>query len=173
MHGGLPGEGVLNLRFDGYISSIVVALLNCLACSGLVYCLYSTWAALSSTGKAPFSTEEQIHNTRLCLTVRNPWAPGQVHFCGSPSLIVRNTQYNGPKLPLRSLTSLGFAEFSVSCLKNLSHSHARVHRQGKEISAFVIMLTAVIRTRLKNLTIWCPRRWASDEELNFVEIMNS
>ena len=40
----------------------------------------------------------------------------------------RNTQYTGPKLPLRSLTSLEFTEFSVSGLTNLAHSLGAVHK---------------------------------------------
>ena len=42
-------------------------------------------------------------------------------------------------LPLRSLTSLWFAEFSVPCLTNFAHSLGAVHKHGKEIAAFVIV----------------------------------
>ena len=53
----------------------------------------------------------------------------------------RNTEYHGPKLPLRSLTSLGFAEFSALVSANLAHHFfmGAVHRHGTEISAFVIV----------------------------------
>ena len=50
----------------------------------------------------------------------------------------RNTEYTGPKLPLRSLTSLGFAALVRA---NLAHHFfmGDVHRHGTEISAFVIV----------------------------------
>ena len=89
------------MRLNSHMSeeqSIIVPVLNCLACSGLVYCLYSCWVRvvvhLQSRNllprEAPFL--EQIQNTRLCVTVRNPWVPSLVHLCGSPSLIaIHNT----------------------------------------------------------------------------------
>ena len=55
-------------------------------------------------------------------------------------------------LPLRSLTSLWFAEFSVPCLTNFAHSLGAVHKHGKEIAAFVIVYCCY-GTRLENLTI--------------------
>ena len=68
------------MRLNSHMSeeqSIIVPVLNCLACSGLVYCLYSYWVRvvvhLQSRNllprEAPFL--EQIQNTRLCVTVRN------------------------------------------------------------------------------------------------------
>ena len=65
-------------------------------------------------------------------------------YCSPPlrfTFTDRNTQYNGPKLSLRSLTSLGFAEFSALVRTNLAHHFftGTVHKQGTEISAFVIV----------------------------------
>ena len=95
---------------------------------------------------------------------------------------MRNTQYNGPKLPLRSLTSSWFAEFSVPCLTNLEH------RFFWELFTNMVMryrrlwlCTVVIRSRLKNLTILrllIPKTvsiWRRVDvfKVNFVEIMNS
>ena len=113
----------------------------------------------------------------------NPWAQGQVHFCGSPSLMIaRNTQYNGPKLPMRSLTSSRFAEFSVPCLTNLEHRFFwELFTNMVKRYRRLWLCTVVIRSRLKNLTILrllMPETvsiWRRVDvfKVNFVEIMNS
>ena len=99
-----------------------------------------------------------------------------------PSLIARNTQYNGPKLPLRSLTSSRFAEFSVPCLTNLEHRFFwELFTNMVKRYRRLWLCTVVIRSRLKNLTILrllMPKTvsiWRRVDvfKVNFVEIMNS